>query len=133
MNSTTRPDPQAAMPHDGEDSNRSANPSLNDIIDARLSRRGALRVSVGSAGATVLGALSLSACGGGDATPTPTPAPTPAPTAAPTPTPISLAAFAAVAKSTADTLAVPAGYTATPIYALGDPLTATAAEFKNDG
>ena len=41
--------------------------------------------------------------------------------------------FPAVAKSLADTVAVPAGYTATVLYALGDPLTADDAAFKNDG
>ena len=38
-----------------------------------------------------------------------------------------------VAKTTADRVTVPTGYTATAIYALGDPLTATTAAFKNDG
>src|SRR6185295_12237001 len=33
----------------------------------------------------------------------------------------------------ADAVAVPAGYTASVLYALGDPLTAATPAFKNDG
>ena len=105
-----------------ENSNTSGNPSLNDVIDARLSRRNMLRVGMGSAGAAVLGSLSLSACGGGGDD-----APAPAPAQA-----MSLS-FSPVGKSTADVLTVPTGYTATPIFALGDPLNSAAPAFKNDG
>ncbi|HYF42234.1 MAG TPA: PhoX family phosphatase [Ramlibacter sp.] len=107
-----------------EDSNTSNNPSLNDVIEARLSRRKVLGVGMGTAGAALLGSVSLAACGGGgDAVAAP----------APTPAPGMSLNFPAVAKSTADALTVPAGYTATPIYALGDPLNAATPEFKNDG
>ena len=41
--------------------------------------------------------------------------------------------FTAVAKNRSDLVTVPAGYTATPIYALGDPLTAAMPDYKNDG
>lgn len=41
--------------------------------------------------------------------------------------------FTAVAKSLADTLVVPSGYTATVVYRLGDPLTSTTAAFLNNG
>ncbi|ROZ76992.1 PhoX family phosphatase [Ramlibacter sp. WS9] len=102
------------MSHD-EDFNNSSNPSFNDVLDARLSRRNVLRVSMGTAGAAVLGSLPLVACGGSDDE-----------AAAPL-------SFPAVAKSTADVLTVPAGYTATVIYALGDPLTAATPDYKNDG
>ena len=37
-----------------------------DVLDARLTRRNALRVSMGTAGAAVLGSLPLAGCGGGD-------------------------------------------------------------------
>ncbi|HEY9238392.1 MAG TPA: PhoX family phosphatase, partial [Burkholderiaceae bacterium] len=47
--------------------------------------------------------------------------------------PVTALSFAAVAKSTADRVSVPVGYTATPIYALGDPLTAATPAFRNDG
>jgi len=114
-------------PHDDENFNNSSNPSFNDVLDARLTRRNALRVSVGTAGAAVLGSFPLAGCGGGgDAFAAPAPAPAAATTA------ISLS-FPAVAKSTADTVAVPAGYTATVLYAMGDPLTAVTPDFMNDG
>ncbi len=102
---------------DDEDCNTSNNPSLNDILDARLSRRNVLRVGMGTAGAAVLGSVSLTACGGGDDEPA---------------QPLSLS-FSSVAKSTADVVAVPPGYTATVLYALGDPLTASTPDFRNDG
>ncbi len=107
-----------------ENSNTSANPSFDSVLQARLSRRGLLRGSVGSVGAAVLGGMGLTACGGGsdsDVVAEPT-----TPAAAPL-------GFTAVGKSLLDTVVVPAGYTASVIYALGDPLTAATPAYKNDG
>ncbi len=101
-----------------EDFNNSSNLSFNDVLDARLSRRNVLRVSMGTAGTAVLGSLPLVACGGSDDE-----------AAAPA-APLS---FTAVPKSMADVVTVPAGYTAAVIYALGDPLTAQTPDYKNDG
>jgi len=104
-----------------EDSNTSANPSFDSVLQARLSRRGLLRGSVGGVGAAVLGGMGLTACGGGsgsDAVATPTEAPL---------------GFTAVGKSLLDTVVVPAGYTASVIYALGDPLTAATPAYQNNG
>jgi secreted PhoX family phosphatase len=131
MNASTKTE-QRALARQEESCNTSNNPSLSDIVDARLSRRNALRIGVSTAGAAL-----LAACGGGDdsvaAAPAPAAAPLPAPGPAPVlPTAISLN-FAAVAKNLNDTVTVPVGYTAKPIYALGDPLTAATPEFKNDG
>ncbi len=109
-----------------EDSNQSANPSFDAVLSARLSRRGLLRGSVGTVGTAVLGGVALTACGGGDTVVTPV-----------DPTPVApaetLLGFDAVAKSLADAVVVPAGYTASVIYALGDPLTAATPAYKNDG
>ncbi len=102
-----------------ENSNTSANPSFDSVLQARLSRRGLLRGSVGSVGTVMLGGLGVAACGGGDVG-----AAVPAAT---------LLGFNAVAKSLADTVTVPAGYTASVLYALGDPLTASTPAYKNDG
>jgi hypothetical protein len=107
-----------------ENSNTSANPSFGSVLQARLSRRGLLRGSVGTVGSAMLGGLGLSACGGGDDDVV---AATPAVPAA------ALMGFAAVAKSLADVVTVPAGYTASVLYALGDPLTAATSAYKNDG
>jgi secreted PhoX family phosphatase len=109
-----------------EDSNRSPNPTFEDVLSARLSRRSLLRGSVGTAATAVMGGLSLAACGGDD---DPAPA-VPVTPVAPTET---LLGFAAVAKSLEDKLAVPSGYTASVIFAVGDPITATASAYKNDG
>ena len=118
-----------SQPHDHDDiCNTSSNPSLNDIIEARMSRRGVFRAAVGTAGTAVLGSLALSACGGSD---------DPAPAAAQQPAAqqpaTAVLGFTAVAKTRSDRVTVPAGYTATPIYALGDPLTAATPDYKNDG
>ncbi|MCF8167244.1 MAG: PhoX family phosphatase [Rhodoferax sp.] len=117
-----------------ENSNTSANPSFDSVLSARLSRRGLLRGSVGTVGTAVLGGMAVSACGGSDdaVAAAPTVAPTAAPTAAPVPA-AALLGFTAVAKSLADTVVVPAGYTASVLYALGDPLTAGTPAYKNDG
>ena len=108
---------------DDEDSNTSSNPSFRAVLDARLSRRNILRGSLGSALTAALGTVSLTACGGSD-DPAPAPAPAPAET---------LLGFAAVPKSLADSTSVPAGYTATVVFATGDPLFAGVAAAKNDG
>ncbi|SDO78601.1 hypothetical protein SAMN05216303_102351 [Rhodoferax sp. OV413] len=102
-----------------EDSNTSNNPSISSLIDTRLSRRGVLRMGVGTAGAAVMGSFALTACGGGGGD-------------------AAVAAdyklgFTAVEKSLLDVVAVPSGYTANVIYALGDPLTSGTAAYKNDG
>ncbi|WP_114971658.1 PhoX family protein [Rhodoferax ferrireducens] len=103
-----------------ENSNTSANPSFDSVLQARLNRRGLLRGGVGTVGTTMLGGLGLAACGGGSDD-------------VAAPVPAALLGFSAVAKSLADTVIVPPGYTASVLYALGDPLTATTAAYKNDG
>ncbi|MGM9427088.1 PhoX family protein [Hydrogenophaga sp. MI9] len=99
-----------------ENSNTSDNPAFDQILQSRLSRRGLLR-GAGLAGA-VAGTSALTACattGGGSATH------------------MDRLGFKPVAKSLADTVVVPEGYTAQVIYALGDPLAAGVPAYKNDG
>ena len=109
---------------DDEDSNNSPNPTFDAIVQARLSRRSMLRGGVGSLATALLGGVGLSACGGGDDDDPVAPAPAPTET---------LLGFAAVAKSTADEVAVPAGYTAAAVFAVGDPLAAGVAAATNNG
>ncbi len=116
--------PRSLHLDDDEDLNPSRNPTFQGVLEARLSRRSVLRGGVGSAAAAVLGSWSVAACGGGDDD-------VAAPPAAPAP--LDKVGFGAVPKSTADVLSVPAGYTATVLYALGDPLDAATPAYRNDG
>ena len=101
-----------------EDSNTSSNPSFESVLAARLSRRHILRGGVGAAATAVFGGLSVAACGGGDDDPAASDA---------------LLGFTAVSKSLEDKLTVPAGYTASVLIAVGDPIAAGVAAYKNDG
>ena len=109
---------------DQVDHNSSGNPGFDSVLAARLSRRSILRGSVGSAATALLGGLSLSACGGGSDEQVP---------AIASELPLQKLGFGSVAKNTLDAVTVPAGYTASVIYALGDPLTAATPAYKNDG
>ncbi len=110
--------------HDDIGYNDTPNEHFSNILDQRISRRNLLRGSVASAISVMMGSATLTACGGGgDA----------APVVTKPEVPEKLLGFTAVGKSLADVVTVPAGYTATVIYALGDPLTASATAFKNDG
>ena len=104
--------------------NTSDNPTMHDILAARIGRRGFM---LGSAGAAVFGSMGLTGClglGGSSASSAAPAAAAPAET---------LLGFKPVAKSLADAFIVPEGYTASVIYAKGDPLFAGVAAFKNDG
>ncbi len=104
-----------------EDSNRSANPHFDAVLDTRLSRRKLLGGGVGTLATGLLGGVALTGCatdgavhsmGAGNE---------------------RLLAFNAVPKGLADVVTVPAGYKVEIIYALGDPILGGAAAFKNDG
>ncbi len=112
---------------DPDDTNRNptANPSFGAVLDARLQRRSVLRGGMGGALA-----VALSACGGGSDAADPPAA------ALAAKKPIgkeTLLAFQAVGKGRADVVAVPEGYTASVLIALGDPLSADTPAFRNDG
>ena len=113
--------PEQAIDFNNENSNTSANHTFDAVLDARLSRRGLLRGGVGSVGTAVLAGFGVTACGGSDD-------PVVQPPAAP-----KLLGFGAVPKSLADNVLVPAGYTASVLFALGDPMAAGVAAYKNDG
>ena len=103
-----------------ENSNTSSNPSFDSVLQARLSRRGVLLGGMGSLGTVVLGGAGLAVSGESVA-------------AKPAAAAAGKLGFKAVAKSLADAVVVPAGYTASVLYALGDPLTAGTPAYKNDG
>jgi uncharacterized protein len=120
---------------DDLDKNTSANPSLHDVLAARLHRRYLMKGGVGAMTMAGLGSLGLSACGGGDSdnTPAPTPAPTPTPSPSPIAAPTSLLGFKAVNKAQTDRITVPEGYTATVIYATGDSIDPSVPDYLNNG
>ena len=105
--------------------NDSPNPEFQSVLRGFLSRRGLLLGGVGTATTLLLGG-GLAACGGDDdAAPAPPPPP-------PVPTTLQLN-FNPVAKSLADALIVPTGYTARVLHATGDPLAATISDYTNNG
>ncbi|HEX5638752.1 MAG TPA: PhoX family phosphatase [Burkholderiaceae bacterium] len=136
------------MSYDDEITNSSTNPHINELIESRLqdpARRGLLRGGLGAAALSFIGGTSLLAgCGGSDdaiasAAPAPAPdadaarAPARGNTKAPAPSRPTELRFTAVAKSLADSLVVPAGYTASVLLRLGDPIAAGVSDYANDG
>ncbi len=119
-----------ATQFDEEDSNTTANPTFDAVLAARLSRRSILRGSLGTAVTAALGSFSLAACGGGDDGPATTPSGN---TPAPVQPKDNLLGFGAVNKTLADTVTVPAGYTATVVLATGDRLFSDVPAYKDDG
>lgn len=117
MTQPSHPDAFDRLGFDDEDSNRSGNPHFQAVLDARLSRRSVLRGSVGSAAAALFGGLPLAGCGGDDGDGGT----------------VGSLEFRAVSKNLNDTVTVPEGYTARPIYALGDPLSSSVPAYRNDG
>jgi len=113
--------------HDDIDTNVSSNEHFSTVLEARLSRRSLLRGGAAGAASALLGAIGLSGCGGSGG------ASAPAGPVVDKPPADRLLGFSAVSKSLADTVLVPAGYTASVLYALGDPLTATTPAYRNDG
>jgi uncharacterized protein len=99
---------------DDLENNSSTNPSLHDVMAARLHRRHLLKGGVGALALASLGSFSLSACGGSD-------------------DPKPLLGFQAMPKDLADRVTVPAGYTATVIYATGDAIDPAVTDYRNDG
>ena len=96
--------------------NPSANTHIQEVIATRLSRRGVLKGGVAVTASTLLGGVSLSACGGSNDGKA------------------ALALnFDAVAKNKLDLVTVPAGYQTRILHALGDPLSLTDAAWANDG
>ena len=127
----------AAIDPDDIGHNPSNNPSFNDLIASRLSRRHLFGLGVGTAGAALLQACGGGGSGGGGfpraarrhrrlRRPPRRPrrrAGARAPSSASTP----------VAKSLADVVTVPAGYTASVLYRLGDPIANGVPAYANDG
>jgi uncharacterized protein len=105
-----------ALADEDQDSNTSANPTFDSVLNARLSRRSLLKGSLGLAAGTFLGA-GIMGCSSSNNDPEKS---------------LQLN-FTAIAKSLADALTVPGGYTATVLYRLGDPITTATPDYLNNG
>ncbi len=136
------------MSHDGDDlvTNVSDNPQFIDVVAQRLrspSRRDVLRGGgLGALGLLTGGGALFAACGdnarsGPDAGPLPGVDAgvdaSPDAGADPAPTRPEALGFAAVAKSLADAVTVPAGYSVAVLYSLGDPIAAGVGAYTNNG
>lgn len=110
--------------HDDEVRNPSANPTFESVLNARLSRRNVLKGGFGLAAGTFFGGALTGCLSDSNSVAAPV-----APVAPAAPT----FNFNAVAKSVADTLTVPSGYTARVLYRLGDPIDGSVADYRNDG
>lgn len=107
--------------------NESANPSFETILSARLSRRNFMLGSAGTGAMAVFGGVSMGALLAGCNSDSDSAAAAPS-----TPTE-TLLGFAAVSKSLADVVSVPAGYSYSVLCALGDPLRAATSAYGNLG
>jgi secreted PhoX family phosphatase len=105
---------------DNEIVNHSPNPHMDAILAAHLSRRSALKGGIGATTAALLGGFGLSACGGSDDDDAP-------------PAKAAALSFAAVAKTHADRVTVPAGYQVSILHALGDPMQYGDASWSDKG
>lgn len=113
--------------HPVEDSNRSNNKSLEDIINTRFSRRRLLTGTASAATLSVLGSIGLAGCGSSSDSSSPADDGNGI-----TVNPENLG-FDAVPTSLEDRVRVPAGYRAEVLFAKGDPIEAGVSEFLNDG
>jgi uncharacterized protein len=113
----------AAIERVEEDSNRSLNRGFDQVVDARLSRRRLLQAAMTTAAASAFGGLALGGCS----------VPFEAPGTATGDVDPSMLGFEPVAKSLADAVSVPPGYTARVLIAVGDPLFAGVGAYRNDG
>ena len=103
--------------NDGADVNPSANPHINDLLAARLSRRQTLKGGIGVATGVLLGSMSLTACGGSDDDGADA---------------LKLG-FTAVPMNKNDVVTVPQGYQVSILHALGDPMHWGDASWANNG
>ena len=108
------------------DLNRSSNPEMRAII----ARRNVLKGGAGLAALTFLGGIA--GCNG-DGVGDPTPSLVPPAGGSIAPPRATTLSFNPVAKSVADAIRLPAGYYATVLYRLGDPIAAGVPTFRNDG
>ena len=127
------------MARDADDTttNTSSNPHIQDILAERgISRRGVLAGGMGMGALSLFGSgLSalLGGCGDNYAPMNPDAKPDPDGSIPPEPMRPTALGFTAVPKSLADKVTVADGYTATVLYALGDPIATGVSAYSNNG
>ena len=123
--SLSAPDQDFNQDFNDENSNTSANNAFAAVMRTRLSRRTVLSSSLAGAAMCLGSSIQAQSKAAAQAMPTPT-----ASSAAAV---ANRLGFAPVAKSLADAVHVPKGYSAQVLYALGDPLAADVGAYRNDG
>lgn len=115
--------------------NLTNNTHIDDVINTALANPNRRRLMASGAGAAALSFIGLTGCSDSNDSNVITsapPAPVPPPSSVAPPKATALG-FAAVPKSLADTVSVPAGYQASVLYRLGDPINASTSDYRNDG
>ena len=107
------PIPEIVPGDDEPECNPSNNPSFDNVLRARLSRRQMLGGTAGAACLAMLGGLKIEPASAASSS-------------------LKLG-FSAVPKNLADTVTLPTRYKYDVLYALGDPIAAGIAAYKNDG
>lgn len=103
------------------DNNPSNNPHLSDLLQVRLSRRTTVMGGLSATAAAMFASVPLVGCGSDSKdSSTATPA-------------LPKLGFTPVARSLADTVMLPTGYSLSVLYALGDPLAAGVADWADNG
>lgn len=106
---------------ESEETNLSKNPTFESILEKRFPRRQILRGGMAAAAASVFGGFSLAGCSDGNNNNNDDGPSAPA------------LGFTAVPKSLADLVTVPAGYTASLLFALGDPIDTATPNWADNG
>jgi len=113
--------------------NLSNNLHIDQIVDRALANPNRRRLMAAGAGAAALSFLGLTGCSNSDSTSTPASGAVAPGAAAPGVTKATALGFPAIPKSLADVVTVPAGYTASVLFRLGDPMNAATPAYLNDG
>jgi uncharacterized protein len=111
--------------------NLSNNTHIDDVVEAALANPNRRRLMASGAGAAALSFIGLPGCGDSNDSPA-VAAPTTPPAATGT-AKVTALGFPAIPKSLADSVIVPAGYTASVLFRGGDPINAATPAFLNDG
>ena len=134
MNSRVSEQHLSKQDPDDFENNPIAGVSIRDLIAQGSHRRQVLK-GMGAFAASMFGGTSLLGCGSSDVSAAGSigPVPVVGPYSPATVKKIESLAFAVVSKNTRDAITVPPGYTATVLYATGDPIDSAVPDYLNNG